>query len=75
LRTPQTGDEFLAQLAARHRVDAVVDGLVRDAAIQIVGPHALECAGNLGRRPALQQEVVHHAEEHAVFGQQGGVGA
>ncbi len=71
LRTPQTGDEFLAQLAARHRVDAVVDGLVRDAAIQIVGPHALECAGNLGRRPALQQEVVHHAEEHAVFGQLG----
>lgn len=44
LRPTQAGNQVLAQLARTHGIDAVVDGLVRDAALGVIGPHELECA-------------------------------
>ena len=68
----QTGDELLAQLSARLRVDGRVDGLVRDVAVGVVGEHALERSGNLLRRPLPVQHRAHHAPAHAVEGKLGG---
>jgi len=66
LGATQAGDEVLAQLASAHGVTAVVDGLMRDGALEVVGPHELECASDLKRRPALLQKVAHDAREQSV---------
>ena len=71
LRSAQAGDQVLAQLPAGHGVDAVVDGLVRNGAVRVIGPHALECARDLRGRPALRQKVLHDAKEHGVHRQLG----
>lgn len=71
LGSAQAGKQVLAQLAPGHGIDAVVDGLVRDGALGVIGPHALECARDLRKRPALVQKVVHHAKEHSVHRQFG----
>ncbi len=71
LRPAQAGNQVLAQIPTRHGVDAIVDGLVRDGELGIFGPHALECARDLGQRPAFSQKVVHHTKEHGVHRQFG----
>ena len=65
----QTGDQFAAQLAPGHRIDAGIDGLVRDRAFRFIRPHQFECACNLAGRPSQTQEVLHHAKQHGVRGQ------
>lgn len=69
LGASQAGNEVFAQLASRHGVNAVVGGLMLDGALGVVGPHELECASDLKRRPALVQKVTHHAKEQRVRGQ------
>lgn len=69
LRHAQAGNQVLAQLPTEHGIDAVVDGLVQNGALRVIEPHALECARDLGRRPALGQKVMHHAKEHSVHRQ------
>ena len=44
---------------------------MRDGALGVVGPHALECARDLGGQPPLRQKVAHYAKEHAVDRQLG----
>jgi hypothetical protein len=69
LGASQARNEVIAQPASGHGVNAVVDGLVRGIALEIIGPHELECACDLKWRPALVQKETHNAKEKGVRGQ------
>lgn len=57
LRPAQAGNQVLVQqIPTRHGIDAVVDGLVRDGAQGIFGPHVLRRARDLRWRPPFGQK-------------------
>lgn len=62
----QQGEQLLLQLPAGIGVDGVVDRFVGHALACFIGMHALQCAGNLLRRPAPEQEIADGAPEAAV---------
>ena len=63
---PQASDQLPAQLTLGACVDRRIDGLVGDVSITVIGPHAMQCAGDLLRRPPLIQQSGDHAPQHAV---------
>lgn len=67
----QTGNPVLAQFVPGHGIDAIVDGLLGDGALGIIGPHVLECVRDLRWRPAFGHKVLHHAKEHGIHRQLG----
>ncbi len=62
----QAGDELALELAARVQVDRLVDRLVRDRFVGVVGPHGSQYVRNLLRRPEFFQIVPHHLKKCAV---------
>jgi hypothetical protein len=66
LGSVQAGNQVLAQVPTERGIDAVVDGLVRDGALGVIGQHTLECACLFAGRPLLRQKVLHHAKEQCV---------
>jgi hypothetical protein len=46
----QAGDQFALEFTTRVQVDRVVDRLVRDRFVGVVGPHATQYVRNLLRR-------------------------
>jgi hypothetical protein len=57
------GDQLLAKLTVRHSIDRLVDGLVRDLVLGMIGKHSLQCAADLLRRPLVSQHVDDHLME------------
>jgi len=55
---PQAGHELAAQFASGLGIDGRVDGLVGHVAFRLVGEHAVECGGNLRRRPLFKLSIV-----------------
>src|SRR5471032_318723 len=62
----QASDQLALEFAARMQIDRVVDRLVRDRFVGVVGPHDAQYVRNLLRRPELLQKMPDHHEEHTV---------
>lgn len=62
----QAGDQLALQLAAWMQIDRVVDRLVRDRFVGVVGPHGSQYVRNLLRRPECVQALPYNLEERAI---------
>jgi hypothetical protein len=62
----QAGDQFALEFAARKQVDRVINRLVRDRFVGVVGPHGTQYVRNLLRRPEFLQVVPYYLEERTI---------
>ena len=66
LALAQQGDELAAQLTTGIGIDRVVERLMAHTLGGIIRMHAPQCAGNLLRRPAAQQQIGDHMPQRPV---------
>lgn len=62
----QAGNLFALQLHARMQIDHIVDRLVRERFVGIVGPHGTQYVRNFLWRSERVQAMPYHLEERAV---------
>lgn len=65
----QAGDQLLSKLTVRHSIDRLINGLVRDMILGMIGKHSLQCAADLLRRPSVSAHIEDNGIQVRAFDQ------